>query len=458
MHSAKSTTLWFKRYGWVLLICLFFSATAQDNSPYSRYGIGDIVPNRNIISRSMGGVGVAFAVDTSLPYIPVGMLNISNPASLGSLSSNSYINTLFDVGVEVDKHTLKSNTTPGKYTSNNINISYVQLGFPVASKKMELKGMQWGLSFGLRPLTRINYKVEDNKRLTNIDSVNLLYEGNGGISQANVSTGIRIKNFSFGLSTGYSFGSKDYSTRQTFINDTIAYYRNHSSRNTRIGGVFLNLGAQYQIKTKNGLLQLGATAALQQNLTGTADELDETFTYNSYDEPVSIDTVNYKNNNKGTVKLPATYSLGFLYRNTHWLWGADFDYTAWDSYSFYGTKDPAVKNNWTLRVGAQYYAADKFTPINKYWRFVKYRTGAYFGPDYINIGKKRNEYGFSVGAGFPLTSFQRLRLGGEYVTLNTSLEVGVRGDKNSASFRENFARFSFGISMGQRWFQKRKYD
>lgn len=109
--------------------------------------------------------------------------------------------------------------------------------------------MQWGLSFGLRPLTRINYKVEENKRLTNIDSVNLLYEGNGGISQANVSTGIRIKNFSFGLSTGYSFGSKDYSTRQRFINDTIAYYRSHS-RNTRIGGVFLNLGAQYQIKTK----------------------------------------------------------------------------------------------------------------------------------------------------------------------------------------------------------------
>ena len=42
----------------VLLLTAVSPAFSQDNSPYSRYGIGDLVPPTNIITRGMGGVSV----------------------------------------------------------------------------------------------------------------------------------------------------------------------------------------------------------------------------------------------------------------------------------------------------------------------------------------------------------------------------------------------------------------
>jgi hypothetical protein len=57
----------------------------------------------------------------------------------------------------------------------------------------------------------------------------------------------------------------------------------------------------------------------------------------------------------------------------------------------------------------------------------------------------------------PLTSLQRISYTGEYVMLNTALEIGGRGNKSS-NVRENMVRFSIGISMNARWFRKLKYD
>ncbi|MEI7735671.1 MAG: hypothetical protein WCI49_09395, partial [Ferruginibacter sp.] len=113
--------------------------------------------------------------------------------------------------------------------------------------------------------------------------------------------------------------------------------------------------------------------------------------------------------------------------------------------------------NWVVRVGAQYYPAKLNTPVKNYFSFVRYRAGFYYGPDYIKTNNSRPEYGFSLGTGMPLTSLQRLSYGGEYVVLNTALEIGGRGGKNS-NIRENTVRFSFGVSMNARWFRKLKYD
>ena len=168
-----------------------------------------------------------------------------NPAALGNTPT-----TIFDLGGEVDVRNLKSTTTPEKYKATNTLISYLQLGFPVASQKMMRKNIFWGMSFGLRPVTRISYKIETAGRLPGIDSVRNLYEGSGGLTQANVSTGFRIKQFSFGLSSGYAFGNKDYSTKLALINDSIAYYKSNSGSLTRFGGGFLNAGLQYDIITK----------------------------------------------------------------------------------------------------------------------------------------------------------------------------------------------------------------
>jgi hypothetical protein len=66
-----------------------------------------------------------------------------------------------------------------------------------------------------------------------------------------------------------------------------------------------------------------------------------------------------------------------------------------------------------------------------------------------------------VGAALPLTKLQRNSY--EYyrdgdVMLNTGIEYGSRGNKQSQSLRENIIRFSIGVTMSARWFIKPKYD
>lgn len=457
MHLAKPTTAVLKRtFGLIAASFISSLAIAQENSPYSRYGIGDIAPNQNMTNRSMGGISAGFSDGQSINFI--------NPASLAGLR-----NTVFDIGGSIDIRNLKSNNSPEKFKSVNTFISYLQVGFPIASQKMQRKGNAWGVSFGLRPVTRINYKIEKNERLTNIDSLNTLYEGNGGITQANISTGIKIKNFSFGASTGYSFGSKDYSTKLSFINDTVAYYRSNTATKTQFGGMFLDFGMQYEIKinkhdtlnpakSKAGILRLGAYAKLQQNLSGKRDNIAETFAYDGSGGTYTVDTVSAIVGAKGTIKVPATYGAGFTYTNSNWMWGADIELTNWSDYRYYNQKD-AVQNTYTLRVGAEYFPAKFNTPASKYWNFVKYRAGFYYGNDYIKLDdQNRTAYAFTFGAGMPLTKLERYNYYTGKATLNAGVEIGARGNKNSQSLREGILRFTIGVNMNASWFLKPKYD
>ena len=88
---------------------------------------------------------------------------------------------------------------------------------------------------------------------------------------------------------------------------------------------------------------------------------------------------------------------------------------------------------------------------------MRYRAGAFYGPDYVKLNSSRSVYGVTLGTGMPLTSLRRISYTGERATLNTAIEFGGRGDKNS-SLKETTLRFNVGISMNASWFMKHKYD
>lgn len=450
MHSVKLTTAKFLSI--LFIICgLHSGANAQENSPYSRYGLGDLTPNHNIFTRGMGGISAATN--------DLNAINFTNPASLSSV----YF-TIFDVGAEADFRTLKSANPANKFTSANSYFSYLQVAFPLTTPKMVKKNMQWGMSFGLRPVSKINYKIEKSERLSNIDSLHTLYEGSGGVNQAFVGTGLKIKNFSIGINAGYMFGSKDYSTILTFINDTTFYYTSNSESKTTFGSFFINGGLQYdlvlardskdpRVITKS--LRLGLYGNMQQNIKASTDNIRETIFYDQNGAFLRIDSVYEAKDVKGNIKYPATGGLGFSYIEKNWMVGADFEYGNWNNYRYYGQAD-AVKNNWMIRAGAQYDPRGITRPVKKYFNFVKYRAGLYYGSDYISTNKNRPEYGFTIGTGMPLTSVKHRNNYGDYVVLNTALEIGNRGNKQT-NLRENIVRVSIGISMNASWFQKRKY-
>ncbi len=430
-----------KLLGLVLFVIPLISSS-QENSPYSRYGVGNLVPSGNILNRGMGGISAAFADPATVNFI--------NPASYSRL-----IYTTLDVGAEVDSRTLISLDPQGKFTANNAIISYIQIGIPLlnSNKKAARNNISWGMNFGLRPISKINYKISKFGRMSNVDSLLSVYEGSGGINEAFVGTGMKIQNFSFGFNVGYLFGNKDYSTRLIFLNDTMQYARSNSASKTNFGGLSLNGGIQYAFKIKGGLFRAGAYGNLQQKYSATQDVLRETFSFNATGDTEKIDSVYEQNDIKGKIELPATFGIGFTVEKTHWLLGADFELTNWDNYKFYGQKD-LVKSNWMAKAGVQYFPAT--TGSVKFWNFVKYRAGFFFGPDYITANNNLPQYGISVGAGFPL-KLKRSFYETQYSVLNMGVEYGSRGNKNN-NVRENIVRISLGFALSDIWFRRYKYD
>jgi hypothetical protein len=450
MHSAKLTMA--KILIVLIVACgLQMSASAQENSPYSRYGLGDLTPNHNIFTRGMGGISAGIADNSSI--------NFTNPASLSFIG-----NTIFDVGTEIDYRILKSTNPAKRFTSANTYVSYLQLAFPLTTPKMRKKNMFWAMSVGLRPVSKINFKIRQNERLPIGDSVSTLYEGSGGTNQAFLGTGLMYKNFRIGINAGYMFGSKDVSSIRTFINDSTFFYTSNSATKTNFGGLFINAGLQYDIAIKKdekgnkvSNLRLGIYGNLQQNLKARKDVINETIFYDPNGGYYRLDSVYEEKDVKGTIKLPAMVAFGAAYQDANWLLGADFEYGNWSSYRSYGQADQ-MQNNWTVRMGAQYNPYKPGTPVTKYFRYVNYRAGFYYGSDYININNKnRSEYGFTIGTGMPLTSIRKRNPYGDYVVLNTALEFGNRGNKQN-NLRESLVRFSIGVSMNARWFQKPKYN
>jgi hypothetical protein len=446
MHSAKLTITKFLPV--LIVACgLQHAVYSQENSPYSRYGLGDIVPKSNIVSRGMGGIAAGISDYQGINFI--------NPASYANLKT-----TIFDIGFEADRRTLKSISPAARFSATNATISYLQLGFPIKMTKANKKDIFWGMNMGLRPVSKINYKIVKQERLPGIDSLGTVFEGSGGVSEAYLGTAISIKHFSIGVNGGYMFGNKDYSTRLTFLNDTVHYAQSNTESKTNFGGLFINGGMQYEIRIKNkknkreNLLRFGAYGSLKQTMTASKDEIVETVAFDASGNKIRVDSV-YENNLKGNVIYPSSLGVGVSYQTLNWLFGADFETTKWQDYRFYNQAD-LVQNNWKIRVGTEYYPLKDNTPYKKYFSFVKYRFGFYYGPDYIKLTNTLPEYGFSFGAGFPL-KLRKSYYETQTSMLNTAIEFGSRGDKKS-NLRESTFRISIGLSLSDLWFGRQKYQ
>jgi hypothetical protein len=439
----------------LLLSIVTITLSAQENSPYSRYGLGDIVPNSSITNRGMGGISAGYVdydkrFDLKDQYPKSQSVNFLNPASYAKMRITS-----FDLGFEVDSRTLLASDTQSKFRSVSAIISYVQLGIPLSRKR------SLGMNLGLRPVTRINYKIDRRTREKSgntgnpIDSMQTLYEGSGGSYQAYIGFGKSFKNLSVGFNTGYFFGTKDYSTRKSFIPDSLddSYYASNHQTKTSFGGVFFDLGAQYRAQlSKTLVLNLGAYGNLTQKFKAEREAIDETFNYDVNGATFNIDTISYISNQGGQLQYPSTLGFGFMLdRVDSWQFGVDFTTTAWDDYSFFGEKEK-VKNSWLLKVGGQFIPDVRDT--RSYWSHVNYRLGFNYGPDYINVESKLPQFGISAGLGLPVRRNPYLH---QYTLINFSFEYGKRGNISNI-LRENLFRAGLGFTLSDLWFIKRRYN
>lgn len=437
----------------VSLVTVLTTATAQENSPYSRYGLGDLFPSGHIINRGMGGLAVAYSDGQSI--------NFMNPAAYADIRV-----VTFDVGLMVDHRTLKSARPEGSFKSTNFTPSYVHFGLPILAKK----GI--GAAIGFRPVTRINYSVIDSRRIP-ADSIENLYEGTGGLNQVYIGLAKRWDNgLSIGFNAGYGFGRKETSTRVNLVNDTVLYSKSNSATTTTFKSFFFDLGVQYRAKLKEVditdkklkeayYLSLGATGTLSRTLKGRQDIVREIYEYDAGGGAVSLDSIYKTTNQWGTIKMPASFTAGFMFIKTvgntyftadKWSVGAEYTASNWNKYSFYGQPDLLTKQ-WQLRIGGQIVP----DPLNakSYWSRVTYRVGFFTGKDYINAdGKELKVIGGTVGFGLPV---RKQNYSNQFTTIHTAIEFGKRGNAVN-NITDGFLRVSLGLSLSDVWFIKRKYD
>ena len=439
----------------LLLLITVITVQAQENSPYSRYGLGDLVPTQSISNRGMGGISAGYVdydkrFDLKDNYPKYQTVNFLNPASYAKLRITS-----FNLGFEVDNRTLRSPSQAQKFTVSNAIISYLQLGIPLNRKR------QLGLNLGLRPITRINYKIEKNQRLVYntpgamSDSIQNLFEGAGGAYEVFAGLGKGFKNLSIGVNVGYFFGTKDYSTRKNFINDTVLYYKSNFENKTSFGGLLVNAGIQYAIDLdKTTKLTIGAYGNLRQTFNANQDVIRETFNYDANGATFRVDSVDIKQDLPGKIEYPSNIGAGFtLQKQDKWLIGADFTTSNWSQYKFYGTSDTATQDSWTLRIGGEF-TPDPFS-TKSYWSHVTYRAGVNFGSDYIKAdGNKLPIFGISLGGGFPI---RKNPYTNQYTYINLAMEYGKRGNNNNV-LTESLFRISLGFTLSDLWFIKKKYD
>lgn len=450
---------------------------AQDNSPYSRYGLGDLSPNSNIYSRGMAGLNAAYSEQPieglsdprSGKYYP--FINFANPASYSRFYAIKEANTkkltygrmLLDVGVNLTTRTLREANSPQSFTSSNGYFSYLQIGVPVKKN--------WGLVLGLRPLTTINYKIDRNERLYDpntgsmIDSAKTQFYGDGGAFLFNTGTGFAFGNLSVGINAGFLFGRKDYSTRRDFSTDSIAYASSNHETKSNFGGIVFDAGVQYRIDLspdKTRYIQLGAFGNMQQTLDTKSDVIRESFVTDPGDgAQLRLDSVYEQLGVKGKLDYPATLGAGFVIeqladvKRTGWLLGMDFIRTDWDSYRFNGQPDE-VRSNWQVKIGGQLRPRLKET----YKSLIAYRAGMFFGDDYVYIdNKKLPSWGITAGVSLPIANLKDAsrRFRTQYSIVNVSAEYIKRG-KNDNPITENQFRLSVGFTLSDLWFTKRKYE
>ena len=434
------------------------NANAQENSPFTRYGLGDFHNGFHAISRSMGGLSAAYSDGTNNN---VGQaINFMNPATYSNFFMVSY-----DLGLTIDTRNLRSENPSGKFRSNYFYPSYMGVGVPLKRSK----GL--GMAFGLRPLSRISYSVVSRERVAG-DSLATIYEGSGGLNQAFVGIGKKWKNLSVGFNTGFNFGRREISTKKIFLNDTAFYYQSNSSTITSFSSLFLNTGFQYEFSvgkkvneqtktTSNYLVRIGGTVSLSQRMSASQDQKRETYTESQVGDIV-IDSVYYVNDIKGKIEMPGTYAGGITLHKTAsnnrgvfemWSIGAEYTTTQWSKYRFYNQADQ-LSNSWQFKVGAQL-CPDPLTG-RSYWSNVNYRVGAFMGEDYVNAdGNGMKHIGFSLGAGLPIKKWNNYDR--QFTVLNTALQFGKRGSGVN-NITESYFQFTLGISLTDLWFQKRRYD
>ena len=413
----------------LLLTMVTGMAIAQNNtnSPYTRYGYGDLSDQSFGNSKAMGGI--AFGLRDGAQINPL------NPASYTAIDSLTFI---FEGGVSLQNMNISGSGV--KLNAKNSSFDYLAMQFRLHPRI--------AMSIGLLPFSNVGYSVSDSK-VDNGVSQTRSFTGDGGLHQLYGGIGVKVlKNLSLGVNASYFWG--DITRTRTIIYPaTSESYSYIQQMGVSISDYKLDFGTQYTLDfNKKHSMTIGAVFSPKHKLNN-----DYTVTTQA-SSTVSQDW-------DATLEVPNTFGVGFTYNYDKRLTvGLDYSLQQWSKTKFgIKTSDDAVRedfdetytycNRHKISVGAEYIP----NLIGRsYLSHIKYRLGAYYTTPYYKIGGKdaAREYGVTAGFGLPVPrSRSILSISGQFVRVS---------GQESTFVNENIFRVSIGLTFNERWFFKRRVE
>ena len=413
-----------------LLTFLAISAVAQSgsNSPYTRYGFGQLSDQGFGNNKAMGGI--AYGLRNGL------QINAANPASYSAVDSLTF---LFDAGMSLQNTNFKENGV--KTNAKNSTVDYIAMQFRLW-KRM-------GLTAGFLPYSIAGYNMSQTKSISTDEYGNPItalynYSGDGSIQQVFLGLGYKVfENLSIGANFSYLYGDITHSASTTFSNSNA--YSSVRADKLEISDYKLDFGLQYtQPFGKKHAVNLGLVYSLGHDLNGKGYYFKETYlSSSSYPVTQTVDTI------KNAFSLPTTIGVGatYVYDNRLTV-GLDYTLQNWEDVKFFNEEGKFL-NRSKVSLGAEFLP----NPISRnYLNRVRYRIGAYYSDPYTKVNNQdgAREYGVSLGFGLPLfQSRSILNISGQFVKVDPKIK---------GMLEENYLKINLGLTFNDRWFMKWKVE
>lgn len=419
-----------KKYFFVLFLAVLstgytFGQSLQ-NSPYSRYGIGDVQPQKFSQNLAMGGISFG----SSNPH----SINLSNPASYSFLELTTLETGLMNNYTKLITDSLNQNTW-------NTAMSYLAIGLPVTKK--------WGASFGILPFSKVGYDILYNDNLDNIGDVTYKYTGTGGVSQIYIGSSCLIhKNLSFGINASYLFGSMKHENKLEFPGNSSNYNLSVIDKTT-VGDVSFNYGIQYAKPLKEEKkIVFGVAGSTTTKIKSERTLESKTYLLNSLNEMIVKDTI-ANIIDTGQIILPAYIGTGFSYgKNNKFLIGSDFFYSNSSSFRNFDKND-SLKNSWSVSLGGMY--LPDVNAVSNYFKRIAYFGGIkYTQTPLVLKGIQLDEYSINAGICLPLSRIKS--------KIVIAVELMQRGTTNNNLLKEQAIKVNIGFTFNDKWFVRPKFD
>lgn len=507
----------------VLAAFLILSAKAQNNtfSPYSRYGVGEMVQPTFAHNTGMGGAYIALRPDSLMPVF----MNVGNPASYPLIRL-----TTLEVGGSFIYSKFKGNNN-SSLTKWGANFAYGALGFPVRGNG--------GACFGIMPYTNVGYQTKNTVTEENIGNVDYKFYGDGGLNKAFIGYGIApfnkrlthyrskqrylpdslktlthkqflrrdklnkiINDFSIGFNVNYIFGNITNSTRIVYPN-SVTHNNTYRERILTVGDFTGNFGAQTASTIDSVTDRKGRKKRIEDEVKafkalGTFSETDLKLKQDSLWAVTPLHNRALKERVKFTFgyfmnlnnSLQSSYTTGAY----NYIINGSGQEIIRDTVFYQANKAGTIRLPMEQGFGVGFKKGERLNLVADFaitdWQNFKYlnevtdlkrnyrvAAGMNFVPEKYAAGRgafpRRINYrlGFSYQTGYIYIKNSYISdysvsagiglpvgIGRLSSMVNVSAQYGIMGSADNTIIKQNYWRINFGFTFCDRWFQKYRED